>query len=385
MDTTAFVDRQGLAGYDLGTDHPLAPVNRELAIDLIRMYGMLDRDDVTVLAPGTCDEDLIARVHTPAYMAQVRRYSAQPALAHAFEAGMWGLAAGGDTPAFAGMHDAAVAVCGASVTAAMEVWEGRATRVFSAAGGLHHAFANKANGFCIYNDAAVAIQALLDAGAERVAYVDVDVHHGDGTQFIFYDDPRVLTCSVHESGRYLFPGTGALDERGVGKGAGTSVNIPLPAYAGDGPYMRAIEDVIVPAVSDFAPDIIVTQDGVDPHHQDPLAHLQVRMATFPRLWRVLHDMADEVTDGRWIALGGGGYNVDVLPRAWALLFAEMTGAALPDDIPPEWLTLARDLTGRDDLTARLMDDPEPEVDEAERTRADREGHEVVDEAIRLWA
>ena len=385
MDTTAFVDRQGLAGYDLGTDHPLAPVNRELAIDLIRMYGMLDRDDVTVLPPGTCDEDLIARVHTPAYMAQVRRYSAQPALAHAFEAGMWGLAAGGDTPAFAGMHEAAVAVCGASVTAAMEVWEGRATRVFSAAGGLHHAFANKANGFCIYNDAAVAIQALLDAGAERVAYVDVDVHHGDGTQFIFYDDPRVLTCSVHESGRYLFPGTGALDERGVGKGAGTSVNIPLPAYAGDGPYMRAIEDVIVPAVRNFAPDIIVTQDGVDPHHQDPLAHLQVRMATFPRLWRALHDMAEEVTDGRWIALGGGGYNVDVLPRAWALLFAEMTGAALPDDIPPEWLTLARDLTGRDDLTARLMDDPEPEVDEAERTRADLEGHEVVDEAIRLWA
>lgn len=385
MSTTAFVDRQGLAGYDLGTDHPLAPVNRELAIDLIRMYGMLDRPDVMVLEPGPGDEDLIARVHTPAYMAQVRRYSAQPALAHAFEAGMWGLAAGGDTPAFAGMHEAAVAVCGASVTAAMEVWEGRATRVFSAAGGLHHAFANKANGFCIYNDAAVAIRALLDAGAERVAYVDVDVHHGDGTQFIFYDDPRVLTCSVHESGRYLFPGTGALDERGVGKGLGTSVNIPLPALAGDGPYLRAIEEVIVPMVRDFTPDVIVTQDGVDPHHQDPLAHLQVRMATFPRLWRVLHDMADEVTDGRWIALGGGGYNVDVLPRAWALLFAEMTGAALPDDIPSEWLAHAHALTDRDDLTARLMDDPEPEVAEEERTRADLEGHEVVDEAIRLWA
>jgi len=385
MGTTAFVDRQGLAGYDLGTDHPLAPINRELAIDLIRMYGMLDRSDVTVLVPGPGDEELIARVHTPAYMAQVRRYSAQPALAHAFEAGMWGLAAGGDTPAFAGMHEAAVAVCGASVTAAMEVWEGRATRVFSAAGGLHHAFANKANGFCIYNDAAVAIQALLDAGAARVAYVDVDVHHGDGTQFIFYDDPRVLTCSVHESGRYLFPGTGALDERGVGAGTGTSVNIPLPAFSGDGPYMRAIEDVIVPVVRDFEPDIIVTQDGVDPHHQDPLAHLQVRMATFPRLWRVLHDMADEVTDGRWIALGGGGYNVDVLPRAWALLFAEMTGAALPDAIPAAWIDLARECTDRTDLTAHLMDDQEPEVDAEERTRADLEGHEVVDEAIRLWA
>ncbi len=385
MSTTAFVDRQGLAGYDLGTDHPLAPVNRELAIDLIRSLGMLDRPDVTVLVPGAGDEEMIGRVHTPAYMAQVRRYSEQPALAHAFEAGMWGLAASGDTPAFAGMHEAAVAVCGASTTAAMEVWEGRATRAFSAAGGLHHAFANKANGFCIYNDVAVAIQALLDAGAQRVAYVDVDVHHGDGTQFIFYDDPRVLTCSVHESGRYLFPGTGNLDERGVAAGMGTSVNIPLPAYSGDGPYMRAIEEVIVPAVRAFAPDIIVTQDGVDPHHQDPLAHLQVRMATFPRLWRVLHRMADEITDGRWIALGGGGYNVDVLPRAWALLFAEMTGTVLPEAIPADWLAIARERTDRVDLTERLMDDPEPEVDDEERARADLEGYEVVDEAIRLWS
>ncbi len=385
MSTTAFVDRQGLAGYDLGTDHPLAPVNRELAIDLIRAYGMLDRPDVTVLTPGPGDEALIARVHTAAYMAQVRRYSAQPALAHAFEAGMWGLASGGDTPAFRGMHEAAVAVCGASVTAAMEVWEGRATRVFSAAGGLHHAFANKANGFCIYNDAAVAIQAMLDAGAERVAYVDVDVHHGDGTQFIFYDDPRVLTCSVHESGRYLFPGTGALDERGTGKGVGTSLNIPLPAFSGDGPYMRAIEDVIVPVVRGFAPDIIVTQDGVDPHHEDPLAHLQVRMATFPRLWRVLHEMANDITGGRWVALGGGGYNVDVLPRAWALLFAEMTGTILREEIPPDWIALAKERTDRDVFTDRLMDDPEPEVAEDERMRADLEGHDVVDEALRLWA
>ena len=385
MSTTAFVDRQGLAGYDLGTDHPLAPVNRELAIDLIRAYGMLDRPDVTVLTPEPGDEALIARVHTAAYMAQVRRYSAQPALAHAFEAGMWGLASGGDTPAFRGMHEAAVAVCGASVTAAMEVWEGRATRVFSAAGGLHHAFANKANGFCIYNDAAVAIQAMLDAGAERVAYVDVDVHHGDGTQFIFYDDPRVLTCSVHESGRYLFPGTGALDERGTGKGVGTSLNIPLPAFSGDGPYMRAIEDVIVPVVRAFAPNIIVTQDGVDPHHEDPLAHLQVRMATFPRLWRVLHEMANDITGGRWVALGGGGYNVDVLPRVWALLFAEMTGTMLPEEIPPDWIALAKERTDRHVFTDRLMDDPEPEVAEDERMRADLEGHDVVDEALRLWA
>jgi acetoin utilization protein AcuC len=382
MASIAFVDRQGLSGYDLGTDHPLAPVNRELAIDLIRAYGLLDRPDVTVLAPEPGDEELIGRVHTAAYMAAVRRYSAQPALAAAFEAGMWGLAHGGDTPAFAGMHEAAVAVCGSSVTAAREVWEGRADRVLSVAGGLHHAFANKANGFCIYNDPAVAIQWLLENGAERVAYVDVDVHHGDGTQFIFYDDPRVLTCSVHESGRYLFPGTGAIAERGVGAGDGYSVNIPLPAFSGDGPYMRAIEDVIVPAVIDFSPDVIVTQDGVDPHHEDPLAHLQVRMATFPGLWRVLHRLADDAAGGRWIALGGGGYNVDVLPRAWALLFAEMTGVPLPDEVPPDWLALAAERSTHEALTDRLMGDPEPEVGEDERLRADAEGHEVVDEAIR---
>ncbi len=379
----AFIDRQGLAGYDLGTDHPLAPANRELAIDLIRAYGMLGRPDVTVLSPDPGDEHLIARVHTAAYMAAVRRYSAAPHLAAAFEAGMWGLAHGGDTPAFAGMHEAAVAVCGASVTAARAVWEGRADRALSVAGGLHHAFANKANGFCIYNDPAVAIRWLLDNGARRVAYVDVDVHHGDGTQFIFYDDPRVLTCSVHESGRYLFPGTGAVSERGTGAGEGTSVNIPLPAFSGDGPYLRAIEEVIGPAVTDFAPDILVTQDGVDPHHQDPLAHLQVGMATFPRVWRTLHRLADHAAGGRWVALGGGGYNVDVLPRAWALLFAEMTGATLPDVVPADWLTLAAQRAGRDDLTDRLLGDPEPEVDAGERARADTEGDEAVDDAIRI--
>lgn len=381
---TAFVDRQGLAGYDLGSDHPLAPVNRELAIDLIHAYGLLDRRDVYVLPPAPGDEDLIGLVHTDAYVAAVRRYSRTPVLAAAFEAGMWGLAHGGDTPAFSGMHEAAVAVCGASVTAAMEVWEGRADRAVSVAGGHHHAFANKANGFCIYNDPAVAIRALLDAGAERVAYVDVDVHHGDGTQFIFYDDPRVLTCSVHESGRYLFPGTGAMSERGVGAGVGYSVNIPLPAFSGDGPYLRAIEEVIAPVVMDFAPDVLVTQDGVDTHHQDPLAHLQVRMSTFPRLWRLLHHLADEAADGKWVALGGGGYNVDVLPRAWALLVAEMTGAATRDRVPAEWLALARERTGHDHLTDNLMGDPEPEVGAEERTGADIVGHAVVDEARALF-
>ena len=211
------------------------------------------------------------------------------------------------------MHEAAAAICGASVAGAMAVWEGRAEQAFVASGGLHHAMANRAAGFCIYNDTAVAIQALLDAGAERVAYIDIDVHHGDGTQWIFFEDPRVLTCSVHETGRYLFPGTGGIAERGVGAAEGTALNIPLPPYAGDRPYLRAIEDVILPAVAEFDPDVIVTQDGADPHHADPLAHLQVTMSAFPRAYRALHELARTAADGRWVALGGGGYTFQVVP------------------------------------------------------------------------
>lgn len=382
MPRTAFVHDPQTAAYDLGDDHPLSPLRRLLAVDLMRAYGLLDHPDVRMVAPRPAGDHEIARAHAPAYVAAVRRFSASPVLAHSFEAAQWGLAAGGDTPAFAGMHEAAALLCGASITAAMEVWEGRADQAFSAGGGLHHALGNRAAGFCVYNDPAVAIHALLEAGAERVAYIDVDVHHGDGTQWIFYEDPRVLTCSVHESGRYLFPGTGGLPERGVGAAEGTAVNVPLPPYTGDGPYLRAVEDVIGPAVLDFRPDVIVTQDGADPHHADPLAHLQVTMSAFPRLYRGLHQLAGEACDGRWVALGGGGYNTDVVPRAWTLLVAEMLDVRLPDEIPAAWLADASARAGVA-LTPTLLGDTEPEIPLEERARADAEAHQVIDQALLL--
>ena len=321
----------------------------------------------------------IERVHAPAYVKAVRRYSENPMLASAWDATQWGLAAGGDTPAFAGMHEAASAVCGASLTAARAVGRGDADQAFVAGGGLHHAMANRAAGFCIYNDCAVAIQALLDEGAERIAYIDIDVHHGDGTQWIFFEQPRVLTCSVHESGRYLFPGTGGVVERGIGEAQGTAVNVPLPPYAGDRPYLRAIEEVIVPAVERFRPDVIVTQDGADPHHADPLAHLQVSLAAFPRAYRALHQLAGSAADGRWVALGGGGYTFSVVPRAWTMLFAEMLGAELDDEIPERWWRDGQELVG-EPLPRRMFADTEPEVPEQERMRADHEGDRAVDEA-----
>lgn len=383
MSRTAFVHAGGGPSYNLGDDHPMTPLRRRLAVDLIKAYGLHEHPDVVPIAPGPAPVELIERVHTPAFVAAVRRYSANPLLASGWEAGQWGLAAGGDTPAFEGMHEAAAAVCGASVAGAMAVWEGRAQQAFVAGGGLHHAMANRAAGFCIYNDTAVAIQALLDAGAERVAYVDIDVHHGDGTQWIFFEEPRVLTCSVHETGRYLFPGTGAFPERGVGAAEGTALNIPLPPYAGDRPYLRAIEEVIAPAVLDFDPDVIVTQDGADPHHADPLAHLQVTMPAFPKAYRMLHDLARTAADGRWVALGGGGYTFQVVPRAWTLLFAEMLGVELDDEIPEAWWRANEEMLGVP-LPRRMSDDPEPEVPAEERIRADIDGDRVVDEARALF-
>jgi acetoin utilization protein AcuC len=380
---TAFVLTETGPTYDLGADHPMTPLRRRLAVDLIRAYGLLDRPGVEVIVPEPASDDEIQRVHAPAYVAAVRRYSATPALAAAWEAGQWGLAAGGDTPAFAGMHDAAAAVCGASLAGARAVWRGDADQAFVAGGGLHHAMANRAAGFCVYNDCAVAIQALLDEGAERVAYIDIDVHHGDGTQWIFFEEPRVLTCSVHETGRYLFPGTGGIAERGIGEAEGTAINVPLPPYAGDRPYLRAIEEVIAPAVAAFRPDVIVTQDGADPHHGDPLAHLQVTMPSFPRVFRTLHELAREAAGGRWVALGGGGYTFQVVPRAWTMLLAEMLGVELEDEIPEAWWREGEALVGVP-LPRTMSADPEPEAPPEERARADVEGDRVVDEARALF-
>ncbi len=376
---TTFVLPDGSTAYDLGDDHPLNPLRRMLAADLIRACGLLEREGVTSITAGPATDDQIERVHAPAYVAAVRQFSRSPALAASWEAGQWGLAAGGDTPAFLGMHEAAAQICGASVAAAMAVWEGRADQAFSPQGGLHHAFANRAAGFCIYNDPAVAIQSMLDAGAERVAYIDIDVHHGDGTQWIFYDEPRVLTCSVHESGQFLFPGTGALDERGGPQAPNSAINIPLPAHAGDTPYIRAVSDVIVPAVEDFRPEVIVTQNGADPHYADPLAHLQVSLAALPIVYQAIGELAASSAAGRLVALGGGGYTFDVVPRAWTILFAEMIGAQLPEELPAEWLAAAQERTG-ETLTPTMTGDGVPEVPADVRAAADIAGEKVVDEA-----
>ena len=237
-------------------------------------------------------------------------------------------------PTFAGMHEASRAVCGATLAAIQAVHSGAALHAVNLAGGLHHAMPGAASGFCVYNDIAVGIQWLLDQGVERVAYVDVDVHHGDGVQAAFWDDPRVLTVSVHESGRALFPGTGFPSEVGGPEALGYAVNVALPPHTGDEGWLRAFDGVVPALLHSFKPQILVTQQGCDSHAEDPLAHLELSVDGQRMSYAALHALAHEVCDGRWVALGGGGYSwVDVVPRAWSHLIGEVVGSPVPPETP----------------------------------------------------
>ncbi|MEX0868660.1 MAG: hypothetical protein WD011_03220, partial [Nitriliruptoraceae bacterium] len=224
-------------------------------------------------------------------------------------------------------------------------------------GGLHHAMPDRASGFCVYNDVAVAIDALLDGGAERVCYVDIDVHHGDGVERIFWDDRRVMTISLHESGEHLFPGTGAAADIGGPDALGSAVNVPFaPGTPGD-VWLETFEAVVAPLVTAFAPDVLVTQLGCDAHVRDPLAHLQLTVDDYGVIVARLHELAHEVADGRWVACGGGGYRlVDVVPRVWTAAFAEMSQQRLAVEIPMEWRERARARTG-EVPPASFTDDP----------------------------
>jgi acetoin utilization protein AcuC len=334
----ALVWDEGLVAYDLGPDHPLAPIRVSLTVDLIRRSGLIGGRAVEV-APAVLDEQALLRRHAPDYVAAVRRLSEDPTLPLGRDYGL----GPGDTPAFARMHEASVGIAGASVEAARQVWTGQAIHAFNPAGGLHHAMPERAGGFCVYNDPALAIDWLLANGAERVCYVDIDVHHGDGVERMFADDPRVLTISIHESGRTLFPGTGAVTDIG-GEGApGSAVNLPL-APGSTGPIWLGVFDAVIdPLVRAFAPDVLVTQLGCDTHVTDPLAHLALTVDDLAATYRRLHALAHEVCGGRWVAVGGGGYRLaEVVPIAWTLAFAEMTSATLPVETPMGWRELVYD-------------------------------------------
>jgi acetoin utilization protein AcuC len=338
-----------LTAYDFGVTHPMSPLRVDLTVRLARELGVLADAGAagaglpTVPAP-IADDDLVATVHDPAYIDAVKLAGKEPH--RVIEERGLGTP---DNPTFEGMHEASAHIVGATVEAARRVWTGDTLHAANISGGLHHAMPEKASGFCVYNDVAVGIRWLLAQGAERVAYVDVDVHHGDGVEAVFYDDPRVLTISLHETGQMLFPGTGFPSDTGGPGAEGSAVNVALPPGTSDAGWLRAFHAVVPPLVREFAPEVLVTQQGCDSHIEDPLAHLMLTVDGQRAAYLALHDLAHEVCDGRWVATGGGGYAVvDVVPRAWTHLLSIVGGAPLDPatETPEAWRAHVQQLLGR---------------------------------------
>ena len=350
--TACAVWDEGYLAYDFG-DHPLNPVRLDLTIRLARELGVLDR--IEVLPPKPADEAQLLTVHDADYLAAVRTASVTP--------GFSGFGLGtDDDPVFPGMYEASALIAGGSALAAQRLWDGRVQHAVNIAGGLHHAMRGYASGFCVFNDVVLGIRTLRAAGAAKVAYVDVDVHHGDGVQAAFYDDPSVLTISLHQDPRTLFPGTGLPDEIGRGAAAGTSINVALPPGTDDAGWLRAFGAIVPGAVRAFAPDVLVTQCGCDTHHEDPLASLQLTVDGQRTAIAALHSLAHEVTDGRWLAFGGGGYGVvRCVPRTWTHLLAEATGVPVPPEtpIPPVWSAHLRELGVRTPLPEAMGEGSAP--------------------------
>ncbi|RLK61572.1 acetoin utilization protein AcuC [Actinokineospora cianjurensis] len=327
-----------LLGYDLGGDHPFNPVRLELTMRLSRALGVLD--GVEPVAPEPAGDAEIGRVHRPDYVAAVR------------EAPMasWDVGHGlgtSDNPVFDQMHAASALVVGGSLAAARCIAEGRADRAVNLAGGLHHAMPDRAAGFCVYNDCAVAISWLLDNGFDRIAYLDVDVHHGDGVQTVFSDDPRVLTVSLHQHPATLWPGTGSVTELGGPGAQGTSVNVPLSPGTKDAEWLRAFHATVPSLLGAFRPQVLVTQCGVDTHVEDPLADLALTVDGHREIYRTLRDLAEQYTDGKWLVMGGGGYELlRVVPRSWTHLLATVLDRDIPVEtsVPVDWATTVRKLS-----------------------------------------
>ncbi len=358
--------------YDLGPAHPLTPRRFGPGIDLLRSVA---REDPSLLAPNPLADETLAWVHDERYIALVRRFSSDPF--RPWQAGI----GPGDTPAFAGMHEAASAVAGGSLWAMEAILRGEVGHALHPGGGLHHAMPDRAAGFCVYNDPALAIARARQDGL-RVMYVDLDVHHGDGVEVMHRDDPGVLTVSIHQSGRTLFPGTGSGDDIGDGPAAGTVVNLPMEPGTGEDGWLAALQGVLPELAAAFRPEVVVSQHGADAHAWDPLANLRITTTAMSAAAALVDDIAHRWARGRWLATGGGGYNVyQVVPRTWSLVWLAMEhrdpDVAIPDGWRTRWSARA-ERHGQGPLPRRLLDEANAGLPrDARQESADRAAAEVV--------
>ena len=319
----AFVYSDALTRHVLSDEHPMKPVRLRYTYELLSAYRAFEPEAAVLVEPRPATDEEIGSYHTPQYIEAVKSYGRGevPARAHLYNFGP------GDNPAYEGVYEAAALSTGASMVAAELLIDERVDAAISISGGLHHAMPGYAYGFCVFNDPVVAIKAMVARGM-RVAYVDIDCHHGDGVQNAFYDTDRVLTISLHETGAYLFPGTGWAQETGAGVGRGYSVNLPLFPYTTPDTYLWCFEQVVPPLLERFAPDVLVTQLGIDTHFRDPITHLAQTVQGFSDVLRTFSEMPY-----RWLALGGGGYDLQAVARCWAQAFAIMSGQELSPTIP----------------------------------------------------
>jgi acetoin utilization protein AcuC len=337
----SLVYSESLASYSLREGHVQQPVRVRYAYELMDAYGLLGDGKAHLVAPRLALEPELNLYHTPRYIQAVRRFSADPSSP---SPEVFGLHSSGDTPAFKNMFHICSEIVGGSIVAAELILDGSAERVFSPGGGWHHAMADRASGFCVFNDPVMAIHKFLEAGL-RVAYIDIDAHHGDGVQDAFYNSDRVLTISIHENGQYLFPGTGFTNETGIGEGHNYTVNLPLAPYSGDAVYTWAFHEIVPPVIEYFAPDVIVTQLGLDSHVYDPITHLMLSVQGFGSIVSQFSAMKYP-----WLALGGGGYDIWAVARGWALAFGVMNNTELSDVVPSEYAVQYGITSLRDDTS-----------------------------------
>ncbi|WP_377888143.1 acetoin utilization protein AcuC [Alkalihalobacillus sp. R86527] len=328
-----FVYSSDYLNYKFSDNHPFNHIRVQLTHDLLKELSVLSEDEI--ISPRIASDDEIALIHDPAYIKAVKD-AGKGTLASSV-ASNYGLGTE-DTPIFSNMHEASALLVGGTLTAVDAVMTGKAKHALNIGGGLHHGFRGKASGFCIYNDSSIAIEYMKQKYDARVLYVDTDAHHGDGVQWAFYDDPNVCTLSIHETGRYLFPGTGNINEKGHGKGYGFSFNVPIDAFTEDESFQEVYETSFRKVIEFFKPDIILTQNGADAHYYDPLTHLSVSMNSFEFIPKLAHELAHEYCDGKWVAVGGGGYDVwRVVPRAWSRIWLEMKNKIATGALPGKWI------------------------------------------------
>jgi acetoin utilization protein AcuC len=312
-----------LSSYNPGDSHPMQPIRLSYVAELLQAYNVFETPGISMIKPESASEIDLLTFHTPNYINAIKNPNthAIDSTSNQFNIGY------GDNPIFPNMYSLANLIVGSSILAAKHIYSGKHDTVFNIAGGLHHAMPNNASGFCIFNDPVIAINALLGFGL-KPAYIDIDCHHGDGVQQAFYETDQVLTISIHESGKYIFPGTGFIDEIGRGSGKGYSINIPLHPYTNDAVYIEMFKNIVPKLIELFAPDVIVAQLGIDTHYTDPLTHLSLTTQGHSHLVETIKKFGYPI-----LALGGGGYNLQAVSRGWANAFAILSNYCLPDDIP----------------------------------------------------